>query len=539
MKENRVIKQHSSNYEPNYRDSFARITRQLNKLSLKVQSGMAHIRVGQEYAQKAKGFNAGLYELEKIYYVVRGSKRLQVGNLLGNAKLLLSLQSRPVLSIDRLKHIFMLHRDYLLSPAERNAEQDFYFFLTLMQQARRYFADVLDSHRWKIGNTIVSAFSRFEKDHVELALKKKIDLIFGSCVANAPPKETMVSQKEFKAPQKVRMKWPRVSVIIPVYNKAGFLGSCLESLLSSGYEKLEIVCIDDKSTDESMQILQKIASSDSRVKVYSNEINSGASVSRNLGIQRSTGEYLFFLDADDIVAENAIEFMVEVAEAQNSDIVRGKITGVKNDGTLCTLAAEHLLHTESIDAVTWFNEESLWYYWYFTANMYRASFIKDNCIIFPANLRNEDPFFLCRCFLNAGNVSLYSDVVYYYRIGEEQKSKTPTLDFLIGWSMGNFYIYQLIQNHHKQAQYFMIHFSSLMTHSINAVKHLEEEQAKSVLVYIKLIFKNADLGYFKNPDTQPWSRKKFFPSEYIDYVSMLKNDDVSLIYNTIARDINV
>ena len=525
MKENRVLKQQSSAYE-------SKRTKQLDKLSSKVESGMAQLSVGQEYAQKAKGLNAGLYELEKIYHVVRGSKRMQVGNLLGNVKLLLSLQSRPVLSIDRLGHIFMLHRDYLLSPVERNAAQDFYFFLTLMQQARRYFADVFGSHRWKVGNTIISAFSRFEKDRVELTFRKKIDVILGRWVTNAP-------QKVLTTPKKKLLRWPRVSVIIPVYNKAGFLGSCLESLLSSGYEKLEIVCIDDKSTDESMPILQKIASSDSRVKVYANETNQGASVSRNLGIQRSTGEYLFFLDADDIVAENAIESMVEIAEAQNSDIVRGKITGVKNDGIRCTLAAEHLLHSESVDAVKWYNEESLWYYWYFTANMYRASFIKDNCIIFPANLRNEDPFFLCRCFLNAVNISLYGDVVYYYRIGEEQKRKTPTVDFLTGWSMGNFYIYQLIQNHHKQAQYFMVHFASLMTHSINAVKHLEEEQAKSVLAYIKLIFKNADLDYYNNPETQPWSRKKKFPPEYIDYVSLLKNDPVSSIYDTIARGINV
>lgn len=500
--------------------------------SLTVQKRMARIGVGQEYAQKAKMLNAGLVELEKIYHVMRASKRLQVGNLIGNVKLLLSFQKRPVLSMDRLAHIFMLYRHYRLSPEERSAEQDYYFFLTLMQQAGRYFTDIFGSHRWKVGNTIISALSHFQKDRVEVALRRKIDIILAGYGVSAPP-------KALTSPPKKPVRWPKVSVIIPVYNKAGFLGSCLESLFSSGYEKLEIICIDDKSTDESLPILKKIASSDSRVKVYSNETNSGASVSRNLGIQRSSGKYLFFLDADDIVVDNAIASMVEIAEAQNSDIVRGKITGVKNDGTLCTLAAEHLLHSESIDFVTWYNEESLWYYWYFTANMYRASFIKDNCIIFPTNLRNEDPFFLCRCFLNASHISLYSDVVYKYRIGAEQKSKTPTFAFLTGWSMGNFYIYQLIQNHHKQAQYFMVHFSSLLTHSVNAVKYLEDEQAKSVLVYIKLIFKNADLDYYKNPETQPWCRKKRFSPEYIDYVAMLKNDPVSSIYNTIARGMNV
>lgn len=520
MKDNREFNEDFSGCE----SALKGITNQLYHLSTNVQKGMARIRIGQEFSQKARQLSAGLNELEKVYHMVKSSRRLQLGTLLCNIKVFLSFQRKPVLAMDRLGYIFRLYRDYLMLPVERNVEQDFYFFLALVHQIKGYFTEVLGSNSWQMGNTIISALSRSQKAHIELSLREKLDVIFDKCLVNAP--------------RKGLIRRPTVSVIIPVYNKAAFLNSCLESLLTSGYEKLEIVCIDDKSTDESVQILQMFASRDSRVTVFLNETNRGASASRNLGIQYSTGKYLFFLDADDIVAEDAIESMVEIAEDQNSDIVRGKITGVKNSGDLCTLAAETLLHNKSKDGVTWFGEASLWYYWYFTANLYSADFIKDNCIIFPTNLRNEDPFFLCRCFLNAKNISLYNEVVYYYRIGAEQKSKTPTLEFLTGWSMGNYYIYQLIQNHDRQAQYFMVHFPSLLAHSINTVNHLEKEQAKSLLIYIKLIFKNADLAYYKNPEIQPWYKKKNFSSEYIEYVVRLKNDPVSSIYNYIKRGMN-
>jgi hypothetical protein len=223
--------------------------------------------------------------------------------------------------------------------------------------------------------------------------------------------------------------------------------------------------------------------------------------------------------------------MIEFGENNDCDIVRGKITGVTNEGRFYKLAAEHLLHTESKNRVHWLNEESLWFYWYFTANLYKARFIKDNRIRFPSNFRNEDPFFLCRCFLAAKNISLYSDIVYYYRVGDEQKNKSPTLSFLTGWSMGYYYLYQLIQNQYKQAQYFMVHFPSLLKHSKNIAKYLPKEQAFNLLKYIKLIFKNVNIKYYEKPTSQPWLRKKNFHKNYIEYIFILKRKSLEKIYN--------
>jgi len=339
------------------------------------------------------------------------------------------------------------------------------------------------------------------------------------------------------APPAMRKKGkvPEISVIVPVFNKARYVGDCLNSLINSRFINMEIICVDDCSTDGSRAIIRDIAGQDSRVRLICQERNQWASVARNNGIRNASGEFLFFLDADDMVIESILNTMISVGKEQGCDIVRGKITGVRDDGRLHPLAAEPLLHDELKHNVTWQQEESLWYYWYFTANIYRSAFVRENCISFPTGIRNEDPFFLCRCFLNADKITLFPETVYHYRIGAEQTSKTPSPSFLTGWSMGNYYLYQMIQNQTEQAQFFKVHFPSLLIHSANAVKYLDRRSASNVLRYLKLIFQNAEMGYYKYPDSQPWKRRKSYKKEYVNYLEFIKSHEIEEIYDYIQQ----
>lgn len=91
---------------------------------------------------------------------------------------------------------------------------------------------------------------------------------------------------------------PIVSVIVPVYNTAACVGRCLDSLLAQTYANIEIICIDDGSTDDSLKVLQQYAQRDTRVKVLHQE-NAGVSAARNKGLSEATGEFLSFIDSDD------------------------------------------------------------------------------------------------------------------------------------------------------------------------------------------------------------------------------------------------
>src|SRR5690554_7984530 len=102
---------------------------------------------------------------------------------------------------------------------------------------------------------------------------------------------------------------PKISVIIPVYNKAPYLEQCLNSVINQTYKNLEIIIIDDGSTDNSLEICEKYRKKDERIQLISQE-NQGVSVARNKGIQKASGEWIYFLDADDYLELDAFGILM-------------------------------------------------------------------------------------------------------------------------------------------------------------------------------------------------------------------------------------
>ena len=113
---------------------------------------------------------------------------------------------------------------------------------------------------------------------------------------------------------------PLVSIIVPVYNAADHIARCIESIRRQTYQNLEILLLNDGSRDVSFQVCQSYAGVDSRITVIDKE-NSGVSATRNLGMQRATGKYFQFVDADDFIQPYATQRMVEKAEEYHTDMV--------------------------------------------------------------------------------------------------------------------------------------------------------------------------------------------------------------------------
>ena len=113
---------------------------------------------------------------------------------------------------------------------------------------------------------------------------------------------------------------PKVSVIIPVYNTEQYLRQCLDSVVNQTLREIEIICVDDGSTDKSLFILQEYARSDERVHIISQK-NQGPGAARNIGLDRALGKYLIFLDSDDWFEKDFLENMVWQAKETNADVV--------------------------------------------------------------------------------------------------------------------------------------------------------------------------------------------------------------------------
>ncbi len=110
-----------------------------------------------------------------------------------------------------------------------------------------------------------------------------------------------------------------ISIIIPVYNVEKYLSNCIDSVIGQTYKNIEIILIDDGSTDGSKRICEEYQKKDSRIR-YMYEENSGAASARNLGINNSNGKYIAFIDADDIVKENYVEYMYKLILKYNTNM---------------------------------------------------------------------------------------------------------------------------------------------------------------------------------------------------------------------------
>lgn len=121
-----------------------------------------------------------------------------------------------------------------------------------------------------------------------------------------------------------------VSIIVPVYNAEAYLERCMKSLLSQTYQNMEIVIVDDGSTDNSSMLCDKLAAKNSRIKVFHIE-EKGVSAARNMGIAMAAGEYLTFVDVDDCPAADMVEHLVAVLEQANSDVAGCSYREFHND----------------------------------------------------------------------------------------------------------------------------------------------------------------------------------------------------------------
>lgn len=210
------------------------------------------------------------------------------------------------------------------------------------------------------------------------------------------------------------MNKPLISVIIPVYNLASYLPKCLDSVLSQTYGELEIIPVDDGSTDDSASILQEYAQKDARVKPILKS-NGGVSETRNVGLDAASGEYVFFLDGDDWLELNALERLSYFCE--EFDVVQGLFVQSYDD------APDELLFTVH-EAALYSREDILSYYFVNQIQesccnkLYKRAIIGDTR--FDSTLAvAEDSKFVYTVLKKARSIKLLSDITYHYYVRKD------------------------------------------------------------------------------------------------------------------------
>ena len=209
-----------------------------------------------------------------------------------------------------------------------------------------------------------------------------------------------------------------ISIIVPIYNAEKYLNKCIDSIINQSKKELEIILINDGSTDNSETIIKKY--NDKRIKYFKNK-NQGIGKTRNFGIEKATGKYIMFLDSDDFLELNACEKMFEKAEKDKLDIVicdyyRYFDNGKKEEVKLPNFKNSSLKDNPNIIC----EHLSPW------AKIYKTDLLKNNNIKFVENLKYEDAPFVIEALDCAKKIGKVNLPLNYYVIHE--KSETTVRD---------------------------------------------------------------------------------------------------------------
>lgn len=208
-----------------------------------------------------------------------------------------------------------------------------------------------------------------------------------------------------------------ISVIVPVYNVEKYLKNCLDSIVNQTYRHLEIICINDGSTDASLEILEAYAAKDERITVLS-QPNSGQSYARNRGISLAHGTYISFIDSDDFIDEAFYENLCAAAEDSQADVVQ---CGYHNwqQNKMQPHGVESRSMTFFMDIIKSLDDCFVW------SKLWRKDFIVRNKLKFYPGIYYEDVLFVVEAASKAALWKTIDYCGYFYRINPLSSVNNP------------------------------------------------------------------------------------------------------------------
>lgn len=217
---------------------------------------------------------------------------------------------------------------------------------------------------------------------------------------------------------------PKISIIVPVYNTEKYIKDCLDSILNQSFKDFEILCINDGSTDRTLQILEKYKADDKRITVINQE-NRGQSAARNIGIDKAEGDYICFVDSDDMIVKDTLKILVDAIEKYNVDIVNYETAPLIYESDYVkekNNKDEYYLVRNSYKSVV--NGRAL-----FTEMVENGDFVDSACLLFIKRqwllnksiffcegMLYEDAIFSIQCFFQCCRMKHIKDRLYQYRV---------------------------------------------------------------------------------------------------------------------------
>lgn len=224
---------------------------------------------------------------------------------------------------------------------------------------------------------------------------------------------------------------PDISIIIPVYNVEKYLRQCLDSIINQSLKNIEIICINDGSTDGSLTILQEYINKDSRLRIV-NKTNSGYGHSMNVGLKLCTGKYIGIIESDDFAKPEMFETLYKVAIENDLDVARCHFFTFTQKNSLIEKIDSYQIESNILinpqnDLSPFLQWPSVW------ANIYKRTFIEEHNLKFleTPGASYQDTAFSFKVYACATRLMLVDEPLIYYRIHEQSSIKSKNKVFCI------------------------------------------------------------------------------------------------------------
>jgi glycosyltransferase involved in cell wall biosynthesis len=285
--------------------------------------------------------------------------------------------------------------------------------------------------------------------------------------------------------------YPQISIIIPVYNVEPYLRDCLDSVVNQTMREIQIICINDGSTDNSFAILEEYASRDSRFLIV-NKTNAGVASARNVGLAHVTGKYVLFVDSDDTVDIKLCEKVYEKAEQSNADFVLFFHDTPNGHTMTCDTSITY------DDKIKWNEKKTIFYFATVWGKLWRNDFLKKHDLKFYEQIHYfEDSVFYWKGLLLATIIAVVPEFLYHYYARENSlmtcrgKRFLEIFDFFTEFKsfLKDNGFYQLLRSSFLRLEIDLI---------FNSYRDIESEYKSEFFERIKSWISNDEIDYMRH-----------------------------------------
>lgn len=287
----------------------------------------------------------------------------------------------------------------------------------------------------------------------------------------------------------------KISVIIPVYNSSTYLRKCLDSVVNQTLKDIEIIVINDGSTDDSKNIIEEYLCKYKNI-IFIDQENKGIGKTRNIGIKKATGEYITFIDSDDYIKENMLEEYYKYAKKHNFDLVIGSyIKKINNKEIIFENNKFKTGNVKTTPQILYLIEYGPW------AKLYKCEMLINNNIYFDEKRKYEDMPFVSKALLKSKLIGQITEPYYYYII--HNNSETTTMDKRVFDILD---ILKEIKDYYKREYYLRDELDYVIIDKITTYM-LQQRVQKDNKLRIEFI----DAGYaFLNKNIKNWRGNKYY-----------------------------